>query len=163
MPFQPGGPGAEEPAYMGSTAPRRWLARARAVAASLRHVHIAVRVATGRTTPRLTRHEPLPDPTAALPQVVVPASARPTPMLAPIVPRLGAVGAGRSVGHAIAAARDAAERRFLGGDPRAAAARGPDQPSGAAAVIDPRHPAAHQPWSGDDDGAEPAAGEGQAG
>jgi len=79
------------------------------------------------------------------------------PASAPIVPRLGAVGAGRSVGHAIgaAAARTAAERRFLGADPRASALhRVSDDPSaaaGEATVIDPRHPAARQARPGDED------------
>jgi len=72
----------------------------------------------------------------------------------PVLPGLGVVGAGHTVGNAVGkvAARRAAERRFLGGgDPRARAAGRTRREGGAPGLvigpgtfIDPRHPAARR-------------------
>jgi hypothetical protein len=80
----------------------------------------------------------------------------------PVLPRLGVVGAGRTIGKAVgdAASRRAAERRFLGGgDPRARAAgttrtevQAPGLVIDPGAHIDPRHPAARKLFERPDDG-----------
>jgi len=77
----------------------------------------------------------------------------------PVLPGLGVVGAGRTIGNAVgtAAARKAAEKRFLGGgDPRARVAgrtrtevRAPGLVIDSGTTIDPRHPAARKLFEDD--------------
>src|SRR5271165_1754912 len=92
----------------------------------------ALRAVLGQRRPRptaLAMALPSASPDAASAAVESPAVWIEVPALGspatPVLPRLGVVGAGRTIGKAVgdAAARRAAERRFLGGgDPRARAA-----------------------------------------